>query len=488
MKEFFKKTAVITAILLALLVINRLIIGNTFTYRMNNPFDSCLSYKVTFEEDDVFEVVHSEMKNGTLSVTLKGLRPGSTQVSFTIYGDNNEYQTKSTRFYAHSSGFITMNSYIGTTNRFYIIGIEIVLLLLGLLLHRIWLCVKTQRENMYSYALPGHMGVALFLFVTLVLFTMISLRQGADYYDLSILVIVLEMIFMLYAILSVPILLVLAAFLLVSNLILIKREGKSLTNMLGILLGSGLIGMTLFGVFFSYMVLGIKVGYGSSGYYFNRFFDAFFFSVPVYLECLMASTLVCTLKVQKFVPSLDKDYIIILGCAIKKDGTLTPLLKGRADRALWFAKRQKEETGRDIIFVPSGGKGDDEVISEAQAITNYLLECGVDREHILPDDKSANTRENMEFSKQLIEKHSGSDARVSFSTTGYHVFRSGNIARSAGLYATGLGSKTKWYFYVNALIREFAANLSAEKGRHIFNMLALMIYAILITWIGSFTG
>ena len=39
-------------------------------------------------------------------------------------------------------------------------------------------------------------------------------------------------------------------------------------------------------------------------------------------------------------------------------------------------------TGKDIIFVPSGGKGDDEVISEAQAIKNYLMEQGIDEGNI----------------------------------------------------------------------------------------------------------
>ena len=154
-------------------------------------------------------------------------------------------------------------------------------------------------------------------------------------------------------------------------------------------------------------------------------------------------------------------------------------MRGRIDRALWFANKQKEENGKEIIFVPSGGQGSDEVISEAQSMKNYLMEQGVDENHILLEDKSTNTRENMAFSKKLIEEHN-KDAHVAFSTTGYHVFRSGNIARGIGLYATGIGSRTKWYFYVNALIREFAANLSAEKRRHITNIIGLLMYAMLL--------
>ena len=106
----------------------------------------------------------------------------------------------------------------------------------------------------------------------------------------------------------------------------------------------------------------------------------------------------------------------------------------------------------------------------------------MDEEHILLENKSTNTFENMSFSKKLIEEQDP-DAKVAFSTTGYHVFRSGNIARRVGLHAYGVGSKTKWYFYVNALIREFVANLSAEKKRHITNVVILFLYSLVVTFL-----
>lgn len=73
----------------------------------------------------------------------------------------------------------------------------------------------------------------------------------------------------------------------------------------------------------------------------------------------------------------------------------------------------------------------------------YLLEQGIPEEQIMPETSSANTLENMKFSKALI---SDSSAKVAFSTTNYHVFRSGIFANQAGLKAEGMGSKTKWYF------------------------------------------
>ena len=58
--------------------------------------------------------------------------------------------------------------------------------------------------------------------------------------------------------------------------------------------------------------------------------------------------------------------------------------------------------------------------------------------------------------------------RIAFSTTNYHVLRSGLIATSQGIAAEGIGSLTRTYFWINAFIREFIANLVAEKKRSIW--------------------
>lgn len=103
-------------------------------------------------------------------------------------------------------------------------------------------------------------------------------------------------------------------------------------------------------------------------------------------------------------PEYDIDYIIILGCAIKKDGTLYPLIRGRVDKAIAFYKKQTEATGKKAVFVPSGGQGSDEIISEGEAMKRYLLEQGIPEEQIMAETNSKNTAENMRFSRQLIEE------------------------------------------------------------------------------------
>ena len=77
-------------------------------------------------------------------------------------------------------------------------------------------------------------------------------------------------------------------------------------------------------------------------------FDSSVNLILSYLYSLIIATLYCNIKAGKHVPAFDKDFVIILGSKINKDGTLTPLLKGRVDRAIYFGKKQYENTKKEI--------------------------------------------------------------------------------------------------------------------------------------------
>ena len=94
-----------------------------------------------------------------------------------------------------------------------------------------------------------------------------------------------------------------------------------------------------------------------------------------------------------------------------------------------------------------------------------LVSKGVERERVALEDRSTTTRENMAFSREVIEHHAGcdvSEVRVAFSTTNYHVFRGYIFAHEAGMDVEGLGAKTKAYFWPNAFLREFIGLLAVE--------------------------
>ena len=216
--------------------------------------------------------------------------------------------------------------------------------------------------------------------------------------------------------------------------------------------------------------------------YVDIFLETSIYITVAYLECILIATIIIGIKSALHIPKYNKDYIIILGCRIKKDGTLTPLLKSRVDRALKFRNIQKNNNGKDLKFVVSGGKGNDEVISEAEAMRRYLLLNGISEKDILIENKSKNTYENIKFSNNLIKKES-KNCNIAFSTTNYHVFRAGLIAYLQGVNIEGMGSNTKSYFFINAFIREYIGTLYSEKKRHIIIVIVIEIILLIAIYI-----
>lgn len=119
-------------------------------------------------------------------------------------------------------------------------------------------------------------------------------------------------------------------------------------------------------------------------------------------------------------PNLE--YIIVLGAHV--EGTrLTLALLERTRRALQYL-----EENPDTKAVLSGGKGEGEAITEAQAMCNYLTEHGIARDRLILEEKSTSTTENLRFSLALI----GLDHSVGVVTNNFHVFRGTAIGRKCG--------------------------------------------------------
>ena len=333
------------------------------------------------------------------------------------------------------------------------------------------------RYNLYSYNTIFYFGFALFSFF--IAGTYLLLFFGlAGVGPETILHNLLSMLLnsaTTYFIVTFPFLLIFSLVLIVSNLSLIRHEGFRPTNLLGILLALLLLGgeALIFGVNFYATGSQTEV-------MLHDMFTNFLAAVYLYFECMLLGVIVADSIAAHYEPKKDKDYIIVLGCAIRKDGTPTPLLRGRLERALRFARAQEVETGKAPILVLSGGQGADELISEAECMRRWLEAQGVPAEQMLLEDRSTDTAENMKFSKELIFSRDP-EAVVAFSTTNYHVFRSGIKARQLKLRALGMGCKSKWYFWPNAAVREFVGLLTQHRRKQALILIALIVFYVTLT-------
>lgn len=336
---------------------------------------------------------------------------------------------------------------------------------------------KQLQYNPYSYNTIIYMGFALFLlsvWITQVYLSVQMLHYPESKTAMGILHLLLNSA-KTYMLLSLPFILVFSVALCVSNISLIRHEGRRFVNILGIILSFLLIAGEVFLLWFDYYVSGSQ-----REILIHDLVANLFASVYLYFECMLIGAIVADAIAAKYEPERDKDYLIILGCGIRKDGTPSPLLRGRVDRALAFAKKQKEETEKDLIFVTSGGQGPDEVISESESMKRYLLTQGVPADQILEEDRSTDTRENMRFSKELIWQRDP-EAKVGYVTTNYHVFRAGLCARRVKMRAQGMGADTKWYFWPNASVREFVGLLTEHRGKQSLIFLGMLAAYTLLT-------
>lgn len=91
--------------------------------------------------------------------------------------------------------------------------------------------------------------------------------------------------------------------------------------------------------------------------------------------------------------------------------------------------RYLEENPRTRAVL-SGGQGQGEQISEAEAMYRYLTEHGIDGSRLILEDRSTNTKENLDFS---LEKIGTLDASIGIVTNHFHVFRGVAIGRKCRL-------------------------------------------------------
>ena len=436
----------------------------TIKYETDVTAEKAEDFEILLEQDrETVILTDSRLENGSLFLTLRSLSPGSAFI--TVKGP--EDYSRMERVCVDLLGIITLNTYFGRASGTWIVPVLAALYTALVLGYEILQYRRGMRQSLYQYRNIRSLG---WIFYILPLLLGQLLEIGANDSLIGTVRALLGFSSSLSFIVLPPAF-VLSILVAVSNVKLMQREGKNWKNMLGVFLGF-------------LILLGTVLPYGLSEFlqrttlvdvhnekgwalYAEMVLTHTVLAAVTYLESILLAAIFLSLKAARRIPSFDKDCILILGCQIRKDGTVTPLLKGRADRAVDFASMQEKAGGPELLFVPSGGKGEDEVVSEAAAVKKYLLERGIGEDRILTEDLSANTFENLKNSAELIRaRFAEREPRIAYSTTNYHVFRAGALAFQQGIKAEGIGSPTRSYFWINAFVREFIATMYSERKKH----------------------
>ncbi len=117
------------------------------------------------------------------------------------------------------------------------------------------------------------------------------------------------------------------------------------------------------------------------------------------------------------------DYIIVLGAHVN-GVRLSKALLERTRRALEYLEENPKTRA-----VLSGGQGEGEIVSEAEAMCRYMEDHGISQERLILEDRSTNTKENLDFSLALI---GDLNASIGVVTNHFHVFRGVAIGKKCG--------------------------------------------------------
>ncbi|HFI0763479.1 TPA: YdcF family protein [Streptococcus suis] len=262
---------------------------------------------------------------------------------------------------------------------------------------------------------------------------------------LRLLAIAVAMVLFL-ALLSGPFVLIFTLYL--NGFQILKREGVHLHNFLSMGLA---VALTFYLFIAPFVVQSL-----SDISFFNMVFIYVGFLVSYAIIISMLYTTSSFVNLVNLFPG-KLDYVVVLGAGLIGD-QVTPLLASRIDKGIAIYQKHP---GCKLIM--SGGQGPDEIIAEGQAMANYALEKGVPAEDILIENQSTNTEENLKFSFALMK----SGSRFALVTNYYHVFRALLLARKLKIKCIGYGARTKFYFSLNAFIREFVGYLVMTKKAHL---------------------
>ena len=147
------------------------------------------------------------------------------------------------------------------------------------------------------------------------------------------------------------------------------------------------------------------------------------------------------------------EAVVVLGCQVRGEEPSVMLAK-RLDAAIEVLSEYP-----DAVCVVSGGQGNGEGISEAEAMRRYLVKHGISEERVISEDRSTSTRENIAFSSELLKERGISRAVIV--TSDFHQYRAGIYAKRHGLTVGHHSGRTPILNLANYWVREWAALFDA---------------------------
>ncbi|MEE3450956.1 MAG: hypothetical protein VZR27_09765 [Acutalibacteraceae bacterium] len=281
-----------------------LLFGRSYTLKRSIPDEvtSTDQIKVSVENDAV-EITDERLENGVLYLTLRSVHKGKCFVDIEYPQDAGSYNV----VYVHSFGVITEQMYLGRSTGSRVIPIFITLYLALELFSRISIYRNDVRDNMYRYKNVKNIGLIIYLS------SLVIAQALSVFSDGGILKIANDILSSVstFSFIALPIAFILFVFVSISNIILIRKEGRNWRNMLGFFLGLTVCVCTVIPSLLNDWLQQTSIvdvhNEQGMAMYIQSFIEAVIFAGVTYLECILIGTIVLGIKAAKRIPAFDKD-------------------------------------------------------------------------------------------------------------------------------------------------------------------------------------
>lgn len=130
----------------------------------------------------------------------------------------------------------------------------------------------------------------------------------------------------------------------------------------------------------------------------------------------------------------DMDCILVLGCKVGNDGTLSHMLEDRLRQGVALY-----DLGAAPKLLMSGDHGTD-TYDEVDAMKRYAVDAGIASQNVFMDHAGFSTYESVYRAKEVFAVQ-----RVIIVTQEYHLYRALMVAREMGLEAYGVAVNYRTY-------------------------------------------
>ena len=193
---------------------------------------------------------------------------------------------------------------------------------------------------------------------------------------------------------------VVAVFLIINGVIMLRRESRSPANALSLLAGLALLALSLSPFV---LLLGAPLWLIAALLFVGL--------AAAYLGFVFVGFLLYSWLYPRLVRGRPARWVVVLGSGLIDGDRVPPLLAGRiAAGQTAYAERGAQ------LMIMSGGQGHDETVPEARAMAAWAAAQGADTDRLAVEDRSRTTEENLRFTAELIARTPPAEPEVPVTT------------------------------------------------------------------------